>query len=229
MIRVSITNMSPVLAQIDPSHHDESARVDDQRNAKRASIVAIARAGFFAQGYGATSMSSIATRVGGSKTTLWSHFRSKEDLFAAVVDDIVERYGAALSIDLPVDAPVAQTLERFAAALMATVLSAPIIGLHRLVTGEAGRFPELALVFWERGPRIGKARLAAYLAGAMADNRLRRGDPMRAAVQFVALCQAEKFQPVILGMSEVPDATTLGREVTVAVDAFMRIWDATKE
>jgi hypothetical protein len=40
----------------------------------------------------------------------------------------------------------------------------------------------------------------------------------------VALCQAEKFQHVILGMSEVPDAATLGRDVTVAVDAFMRIW-----
>ncbi len=60
----------------------------------------------------------------------------------------------------------------------------------------------------------------------MADGRLRQGDPMRAAVQFVALCQAEKFQPVILGMSDVPDAATLGRDVTVAVDAFMRIWGA---
>jgi TetR/AcrR family transcriptional regulator, mexJK operon transcriptional repressor len=216
--------MSSAPALIESSHHVDSGRVDEQRDAKRAAIVATARTAFFAHGYGATSMSSIAASVGGSKTTLWSHFRSKEELFAAVVDDIVERYGAALSIDLPVDAPVAQTLERFAAALMATILSAPIIDLHRLVTGEAGRFPELALVFWERGPRIGKARLAAYLAGAMADERLRRGDPMQAAVQFVALCQAEKFQHVILGMSEVPDAATLGRDVTVAVDAFMRIW-----
>jgi AcrR family transcriptional regulator len=204
----------------------DGGRVDDQRDAKRACIVAIARAAFFAHGYGATSMSSIAANVGGSKTTLWSHFRSKEDLFAAVVDDIVERYGTALSIDLPADAPVPHTLERFAAALMATILSAPIIDLHRLVTGEAGRFPELALAFWERGPRIGKARLATYLSGAMSDGRLRSGDPMQAAVQFVALCQAEKFQPVILGMSEVPDAATLGRDVTIAVDAFMRIWVA---
>ncbi len=43
---------------------------------------------------------------------------------------------------------------------------------------------------------------------------------MRAAVQFVALCQAEKFQPVILGMSDVPDsAATLARDVTIAVDS----------
>ncbi len=199
-------------------------RNDESRDAKRAAIVATARAAFFAQGYGATSMSSIAATVGGSKTTLWSHFRSKEELFAAVVDDIVERYGTALAIDLPADAPVAATLERFAAALMSTIMSAPIIDLHRLVTGEAGRFPELSAVFWERGPKRGKARLAAYLATAMADGRLRAGDPMRAALQFVALCQAESFQPVILGMGQAPDAETIARDVTVAVDAFMRIW-----
>jgi TetR/AcrR family transcriptional regulator, mexJK operon transcriptional repressor len=195
--------------------------VDDARDAKRASIVATARAAFFAQGYGATSMSAIAATVGGSKTTLWSHFRSKEDLFAAVVDDIVERYGAALSIELPPDGPVAETLERFAAA---PIMSAPSVDLHRLVTGEAARFPELVTVFWERGPRRGKAQLAAYIAAAISDGRLRQGDPMRAAQQFVALCQAEKFQQVVLGMNDVPDAVTLARDVRVAVDAFMRIW-----
>ncbi len=132
--------MSSALAPSSLSTTGDGAR-DDQRDAKRACIVATARAAFFANGYGATSMSSIAASVGGSKTTLWSHFRSKEELFAAVVDDIVERYGAALSIDLPPDASVASTLERFAAALMSTIFSAPIIDLHRLVTGEAGFHP----------------------------------------------------------------------------------------
>ena len=199
-------------------------RSDVPREAKRAAIVAAARAAFFAHGYGATSMSSIAVTVGGSKTTLWSHFRSKEDLFAAVVDDIVDRYGTALSIDLPPEAPVAPTLERFASALMATILSAPIVDLHRLVTGEAGRFPELATMYWERGPKRGKARLASYFATAMTDGRLRTGDPMRAALHFVALCQSGCYQEVILGLSAAPDAATIARDVTVAVDAFMRCW-----
>jgi AcrR family transcriptional regulator len=199
---------------------------DDSRDAKRAVIISTARAAFFAQGYGATSMSAIAATVGGSKTTLWSHFRSKEELFAAVVDDIVERYGTALSIDLPPDAPVAQTLERFAAALMSTIMSSPIIDLHRLVTGEAARFPELVTVFWERGPKRGKARVAAYIAAAMADGRLRPGDPMRATLQFTALCQAESFQQVLLGMGPAPGAETIARHVTVAVDSFLKIWSA---
>jgi len=206
------------------SETGDTVRSDEPRDVKRAEILAAARTAFFAYGYGATSMSSISATVGGSKTTLWSHFRGKEELFAAVVDDIVNRFGLALSIDLPTEAPVDETLERFAAALMSTILSAPIVDLHRVVTGEAGRFPELATIFWERGAKRGKARLAAYLSAAMADGRLRDGDPMRAASQFVALCQAEKFQQVILGLSDVPDAGTVARDVTFAVAAFMRIW-----
>lgn len=32
-------------------------------------------------------MSTIATRVGGSKATLYTHFACKDDLFTAVVED----------------------------------------------------------------------------------------------------------------------------------------------
>ena len=58
--------------------------------------MAAARKAFLRDGYGQTSMSSIAADVGGSKTTLWNYFPSKEDLFAAVVDDQVERDLATL-------------------------------------------------------------------------------------------------------------------------------------
>jgi TetR/AcrR family transcriptional regulator, mexJK operon transcriptional repressor len=191
---------------------------------RRMAFVAAAQAAFFENGYGGTTMSSIVAAVGGSKTTLWNHFPSKHALFAAVVDDIVGRYGTALAIDLPPAAPVAETLARFASAMLATILSSPIIDLHRMVTGEAGRFPELAAMFWERGPARGKARLAAYLAAAMADGRLRHGDPMLAARQFAALCQSGGFQQVVLGLGQTPNATAIARDVTDAVDSFMRAW-----
>jgi hypothetical protein len=47
---------------------------------------------------------------------------------------------------------------------------------------------------------------------------------MRAALQFTALCQAESFQQVLLGMGPAPDAEAIARNVRVAVDSFMRIW-----
>src|SRR3982751_1039953 len=88
---------------------------------RRKAFVGAAREAFFANGYAGTTMSSIAIAVGGSKTTLWSYFPSKDELFAAVLDDIVEHYGQALSVELPLEDDVEEVLLRFARALMETI------------------------------------------------------------------------------------------------------------
>src|SRR5271169_4034828 len=62
----------------------ESSRGD----AKRRVILEVARDIFQARGYAAASMSEIAARVGGSKGTLYNHFRSKEELFSAFMNDV---------------------------------------------------------------------------------------------------------------------------------------------
>src|SRR3546814_7802383 len=92
---------------------DSTPALDDAAAARRKAFVDAARELFFANGYAGTTMSSIASKVGGSKTTLWTYFPSKEDLFAAVVDDIVAQYGDALAIDLPLDEPVPDVLRAF--------------------------------------------------------------------------------------------------------------------
>src|SRR5947208_8772182 len=61
------------------------------KDERRDAIVAIAREAFAADGYAGTSMSSIAARLGGSKGTLYSYFKSKEELFIAVVQSKCEK------------------------------------------------------------------------------------------------------------------------------------------
>lgn len=169
-------------------------------------------------------MSSIAGQVGGSKTTLWAYFPSKEDLFAAVVDDVVEQYGEALSVDLPDELDLSMALRRYAVALISTLFSEPVLDLYRLVVGEAKRFPHLAALFYERGPRRGKARLAAYLEAAMARGEVRAGDPLTCAHQFISLCQAERYQHVILNLSDLPDRHQITADAEAAVDTFLHAW-----
>ena len=60
--------------------------------ARRKAILATAREMFLDQGYKPVSMSAIAARLGGSKTTLWSYFPSKPVLFMAVAEDLVDAY-----------------------------------------------------------------------------------------------------------------------------------------
>ncbi|HMO76462.1 MAG TPA: TetR/AcrR family transcriptional regulator [Sphingopyxis sp.] len=203
---------------------DGTATLDDAAAARRKAFVDAARELFFANGYAGTTMSSIAGKVGGSKTTLWSYFPSKEELFAAVADDIVARHGAVLQTDLPVDEPVLAVLRRFGLLLMTTLLSTPLLSLYRLVVGEAERFPHLAEMFYDRGPRYGKARLAAWMDEKMKRGELRKGDPMQAVFHFAGLCQAGLYYHAVLGLPEGRDLDCLPGEIDAAVDTFYRAW-----
>lgn len=191
---------------------------------RRARLVEIAREAFFECGYGATSMSRIAASAGGSKTTLWTYFPSKEALFAAVCDDLVERYGRALTAPIDPLAPIAEQLQLFGRALLDTVLSPPMIDLQRLVIGEAARFPEMARLFFERGPARGKARLAALVGVAMERGELRQADPALAASQFVGLLQARSWHWLLLGLVEDYPDDQRAAEVETAVSSFLCCW-----
>lgn len=203
---------------------DSTAPLDDAATARRKAFVDAAREAFFTNGYAGTTMSSIASKVGGSKTTLWSYFPSKEDLFEAVVDGIVEEYGDALAVDLPLDEPVPEVLRRFGNLLMTKLTATPILSLFRLVVGEAERFPHLAKTFYDRGPRRGKARAAEWVAEKMARGELRIGNPLRAVQHFTGLCQSGLYQFAVLGLPEGRDLDRLAAEIDDAVDIFYRAW-----
>lgn len=196
----------------------------DPRNARRAAFVAAGREEFFRQGFAGAVMSNVAARVGGSKTTLWTYFPSKEDLFVAVVDDIVETYGAALSVHLDLNERIETVLERFGAAMLKTILSEPILHLHRLVTGEAGRFPQLGTVFYERGAKRGKAKLSLSIANAMEKDELRKGDPDLATRQFTEMCKSGCFQQSLLGMTDQATPEAIALDISESVTMFMRGW-----
>lgn len=203
---------------------DSTPALDDAAAARRKAFVDAARELFFANGYAGTTMSSIASKVGGSKTTLWTYFPSKEELFAAVVDGIVEQYGDALTIDLPLDEPVPDVLRRFGNVLMTKLTAAPLLSLYRLVVGEADRFPHLAETFYDRGPRRGKARAADWVGEKMVRGEIRMGDPVRAVQQFSGLLQSGLYQFAVLNLPESRDFSRLQDEVDAAVDTFYRAW-----
>ena len=203
---------------------DGTAPADDAVAQRRKAFIDAAREAFFANGYAGTTMSSIASKVGGSKTTLWSYFPSKEDLFAAIVDDIVHHYGQVLSIDLPVDRPVPEVLRNFGNVLMTKLTSPPLLSLYRLVVGEADRFPHLAETFYDRGPRRGKARAAEWVAEKMVRGEIRMGDPMRAVQHFSGLCQSGVYQFAVLCLPGGNDPERLAAEVDDAVETFCRAW-----
>jgi len=190
---------------------------------RRRTIIEVAKNSFLERGYAETSMSTIAAALGGSKTTLWSYFRSKEELFAAVIDAKVADFRAKLDEALIPAGGTAAALGRFGRVLLRKIMSPESVALHRLIVSGADRFPEMGRTFAEHGPDRVRERLRCYIEDEMAAGRLRQGKSLVAARQFIALCQAGCYlealwRPACKPMSD-PDV-----DVAAAVDSFMAAW-----
>lgn len=205
---------------------DVDAVCKDATQARREAIIRAARALFFEKGYAGTPMNAVAAAVGGSKTTLWNCFPSKEELFKAVIDDMAEQYSEALKIDLSLEADIASELRRFALALLRTLSNEHVIALQRLVISEAERFPELSQAFYERAPKQGRIILTTFFLSAMERGVMRRGDPQQAANHFKALVGAHIPQLLLFNWPVDHSPAAMEVDADAAVDAFMRIWRA---
>jgi len=196
------------------------ARRDDKRDA----ILDAARECFLSEGYAATSMSSIAARVGGSKGTLYNYFRSKEELF----DAFIRRGCQALSegvFEVADDGrDLRERLTRQAEAFVTLLLSPDALAIHRLVVGEGARFPELGRAFFAAGPKVVLGKLSDQFAGLMAEGRLREADPVVAAKHFKDLSVSGLHHMRLWGVIGDPTPEEIAAQAVRAVDTFLRAY-----
>src|SRR5579862_1525114 len=159
---------------------------DDRRDA----IIAVAREAFAADGYAGTSMSSIAARLGGSKGTLYSYFKSKEELFIAVVQKKCEKIlGLLNTAQIEGGGDLRATLTNFGEHFVEMILTDESIATFRLATAECGRFPEIGRAIYNTGDRQNHRRMGEFLAHAKGQGQLRKdADVEVAAEQYLDLC-----------------------------------------
>jgi len=199
-----------------------TAPSETRSDRRRAAILDAAQACFFAAGYGAASMSSIAKRLGGSKGTLYVYFKTKEELFEAVVQRSSAGLQAAMFDLEPNDDAPDVVLARFGRGLLGHLLRPEAVALQRLVIGEAGRFPGLGEVFYACGPRVVVGRVATYLEHLMAQDRLRRSDPLAAAQYFLDLAVSAANWRRLCGLDEGMTPEDMDQQVAVALELFLR-------
>jgi len=195
-----------------------------RRDIKRDTILAIAQQVFLEEGYAATSMSTIATRVGGSKGTLYNYFRSKAELFVAVIQNQCEVTQNQI-FDFA-DPDIRKFLTELARRFVRLLLSDDIIAMHRIVVAEATRFPEIGEALYEAGPKRGKQRLVAYLKQAMADGRLKPCDPERAAEQAMEMALGGMYRRRLWNVGPNPTDEEMEAAIESAVDVFMAAYGA---
>ena len=120
---------------------------------------------FLDEGYGSTTIEAVAARAGISKRTFYDRFDDKSVLFAAVVHRIIEQIRPPAAVPLLAGADLPGVLRRLAGLILRAALSPQGIALHRLITAESLRFPQLALAVENDG---GKEEATGLIGGLLA-------------------------------------------------------------
>jgi AcrR family transcriptional regulator len=196
-----------------------------RRDLKRDTILEIALQVFLEEGYAATSMSSIAARVGGSKGTLYNYFRSKAELFVAVIQNLCDIQQNQL-FDVP-EQDIRNFLTELGRRFARLLLSDEVITIHRIVVAEATRFPEIGEALYEAGPKRGKKRLVAYLNQAIADGRLKAScNAERAAEQAMEMALGGMYRRRLWNVGPAPTDEEIEAAIASAIDVFMIAYGA---
>ena len=93
---------------------------------------------FLQHGYGGTSMRQIVAAAGVSKTTLYSRFTSKADLFRAIMIQQIDRLSPSASLQSE-GGPLALEagLRSYANQMLAVSLEGDVLGVNRLIYSES--------------------------------------------------------------------------------------------
>lgn len=195
--------------------------------AKRQQIVAGARQVFTELGFERASVDLIAARAGVSKATIYNHYDDKKALFVACVAQDAEHLSAVLRECLGEPAgDVRQALQVVGEKTMRVFLSPPIVALYRHIIAEAGRFPDLGRIIFDRGPNVIHGAIASHLERWDRSGALRIDDARTAAVQFLALCQGDLVSRARLAVLEYPVDDEVRETVKRAVRTFVRAYRA---
>jgi TetR/AcrR family transcriptional repressor of mexJK operon len=193
-------------------------------DAKEAAIIDAARKTFLAQGYDGASMDEIALTAGVSKRTVYNRFRSKEDLFAATIEDSCRRI-------LPVNiGAIEQTLstEAFTRELahlfLRGMLHPEALALRRIASFEAGRNPALGRLYYDHGPVYMTATFAPILKRAAEREGVEIDDVETALHQLGALIMEPLYSEALLGVAPADIDAAIDLQIERGLAAFWKIY-----
>jgi AcrR family transcriptional regulator len=138
-------------------------------------ITEAAFAAFADNGYAATKVEDVARRAGVSKGLLYLYFKTKEELFKAVVRSVViprvdslqrELERSELSAEAFIRGPVTDFMKR--------IPGSPVSVVIRLLISEAPKHPDLVEFYWDNVASRGLAALQGLLDRGVSNGEFRR-------------------------------------------------------
>jgi TetR/AcrR family transcriptional regulator of autoinduction and epiphytic fitness len=185
---------------------------------KRKDILEAAIQEFREQGFPAARVNRIADLAEVSKRTLYKHFESKEVLFQAITDILLEQIAATPKLHFRPDLPLREQLIGAVRDYVGHLTGEQYMGLNRLVMSELLRDQELAQAFFAKAA-MQDGPISGLIDEAMQAGGLREAEPGFAAGQLLSMVKHFLVWPQFLmgAKAEVdPDAV-----IADCVDMFL--------
>lgn len=185
---------------------------------KRKDILNAAIREFREQGFPAARVNRIAELAEVSKRTLYKHFESKEVLFQAITDILLEQIAATPKLRYAPNVPLHEQLNGAVRDYVGHLTGEEYMGLNRLVMSELLRDQDLAQAFFAKAA-MQDGPIQALIGEAMQAGSLRQAEPGFAAGQLLSMVKHFLVWPQFLmgAKAEVdPDAV-----IADCVDMFL--------
>lgn len=195
--------------------------------AKRMSILEAAAEVFCREGFSGASIDEIAAEACVSRQTIYNHYREKETLFMAVVDDVMTRANGMLFSILSTFPDKADNLEDDLTAFLVRINKNCVCNhdgrfLRKLVQTEGERHPHLFESWRQQGPLKITNALAALFARLSLSGELEIDDFDVAARQFMALGNADLQMLLLFG--EAPTDEQIESAARNATRTFLKAY-----
>jgi AcrR family transcriptional regulator len=168
-------------------------------------LLEVALSEFLKHGYGGTSMARIIKAAEISKTTLYSRFASKEDLFRAITRRQVYRLATVTPLEAQGARPnLEKGLKAYANRMLEISFQGELLEVNRLIHSEAHRFPELGAAASER-TELGIQQVSGFIQTCAQADGVACQDPQGAAEAFIHMIRGW-YVNIMLTNRKVPAA-----------------------
>lgn len=191
--------------------------------AKDEAILEGARACFFDDGFGSTTMEKVAARAGVSKVTVYKRFEDKEALFEAVVRREMAKMEQAFESWPFEDGSLVERLNAYGSILLRFLFSTEHMLLDRMLAHDLKHSPEMARRFFDAGPGACRAQLAGMLADAGERGEIAIDEPLLAAADLFALWRGFIDKELDFKVTQVVSGEIIDVRVRRGTALFMKM------
>jgi AcrR family transcriptional regulator len=194
-------------------------RPDDET---RRMIYEAARHEFAGTGYAATSIETVARRAGVSTKTLYRLIPNKAALFEGMVSDRIDRFVYEVNLHAADHTDIEPALAAALIACAELALDEETIALQRMLLQEAGKFSDIAGMFYKNAIQRTLVALADWLRVQQKRGLIALDDVYEAAGMLLGMVTSAPRRAALFGGAPLPSRSQIEARAHACATLFLR-------